>query len=266
MQFETILFDVLDGVATITLNRPERANTFNDQLKEDLRAAMEAVEVDKNVRVVIVTGAGRHFCAGGDLTATRGPMADVFGKATPVPFITALSSSRVPVIAAINGAAKGGGCELAIACDFRIMAEHAKIGLPELSFGGLPAAGGTQRLPRLIGVAAAKEMIFLGRDKTADEAMRIGLVNRVVPLDDLMPTCQAMARELMLRPAYALTAAKKAINLGMDMRLDDALDFEREVSAAMATPEERKQAMDAAAARSTTYAKIFQPPESDGSN
>jgi enoyl-CoA hydratase len=256
MTFETILFDVADGIVTITLNRPERANTFNDQLKADLTTAMKMVETDKSMRVVIVTGAGRHFSAGGDLKATRAPMIDAFGKATPV-FITAFHDSRVPVIAAINGVAKGGGCELALACDIRVMVDTARIGLPEINFGGVPAGGGTQRLPRTVGAAVAKEMIFFGHDKTAEEALRIGLVNRVVAPDDLMLTCRAMAMELVERPAFALTAAKRLINGAMDMRLDDGLDREREVSATMATPEERRQAMDAAAARNPTYAKIF---------
>jgi enoyl-CoA hydratase/carnithine racemase len=256
MKFKTILFDVDDGIVTITLNRPEKANTFDDQLKDDMRTAMETIEADKSYRVVILTGAGRHFCAGGDLNATRAPLTDAFGNATPV-FMTALYYSRVPVIAAINGVAKGGGCELALACDFRIMSATARIGLPEIQFGLIPGGGGTQRLPRLVGIAAAKEMIFLGLDKTAEEALRIGLVNKVVAPDELMPSCVALARELALRPGYALAAAKRAINAGMDMKLADALNFERETHMGMGTPEERKMARDAAASKNATYAKIF---------
>lgn len=256
MKFETVLFDVDDGVVTITLNRPEKANTFNDQLKNDIRAAMEAVEADSACRVAILTGAGRHFCAGGDLGATRAPFVDAFGRATALPFVDAIVQSRVPVIAAINGAAKGGGCEIALACDFRIMSETAKIGLPEIQFGGLPGAGGTQRLPRLIGIAAAKEMILIGADKTAGEALRIGLVNKVVGPGELMPASMALARELALRPAYALAAAKRLIDGGMEMRIDDAMKLERETQVSMATPEQRQAAWDAAVARNKAYAKI----------
>lgn len=260
MAYDTILFDVSDGIVTITLNRPERANALTEQFKDELRVAMEVVEVDPTLRVVIVTGAGRHFCAGGDLSAARSPMTDAFGRAT-ASFASVFELSRVPVIAAINGASKGGGCELALACDFRIMADTAKIGLPEINFGGVPGAGGTQRLPRLIGIAAAKEMLYLGGDRTADEALRIGLVNRVVPPDQLIEVSQALARDLMQRPAYALAATKRLIHGGLDMVIADALDFERETHAVMATPEERASAQVAATARSDTYAKIFQRTE-----
>jgi enoyl-CoA hydratase/carnithine racemase len=137
------------------------------------------------------------------------------------------------------------------------MSATARIGLPEIQFGLIPGGGGTQRLPRLVGIAAAKEMIFLGLDKTAEEALRIGLVNKVVAPDALMPSCVALARELALRPGYALAAAKRAINAGMDMKLADALNFERETHVGMGTPEERKMARDAAASKNATYAKIF---------
>ena len=257
MSYETVLFDVDEGVVTLTLNRPEKANTFNDQLKADIRSAMERVETDRSCRVVIITGAGRHFCAGGDLSASRPPFTDVYGRATPLPFMTAIEKTRVPVIAAINGAAKGGGCELARACDFRIMSETARIGLPELQFGGLPGAGGTQRLPRLIGIAAAKEMIFLGADKTAEEALKIGLVNRVVPPEELMPAAMALARELATRPDYALAAARRLINSSFDMTLEEGLDREREMQVTMATPEERKRTIEEIVARNPVYAKAF---------
>lgn len=257
MDFETVLLAIGDGIATLTLNRPEKANTFNDQLKRDIRAAMEVAEEDSSCRVVILTGAGRHFCAGGDLSAPRAPFVDSFGVGTSLPFMDAIEHSRMPVIAAINGAAKGGGCELALACDFRIMSRAAKIALPEIQFGGVPGAGGTQRLPRLIGIAAAKEMIFLGLDKTAEEALAIGLVSKVVEPDDVMPAAVALAHELALQPGYALAAAKRLINRGMEMKLDDALIWEREMQVSMATPEQRKAAQEAAMARSSTYAKIF---------
>lgn len=257
MKFETVLYKMDEGIVTITLNRPERANTFNDQLKADIRAAMEAAESDPVCRVVIITGAGRHFCAGGDLTASRPPFADVFGHATQLPFMAALESARMPIIAALNGAVKGGGCELALACDFRIMADTAKIGLPELKFGGLPGAGGTQRLPRVVGIAVAKEMIFLGADKTAEEALQVGLVNKVVTLEALMPACIALARELATRPAYALAAARRLINASFDMKLAEGLNLEREAHVTMATPEERRQAQEAIAASNPTYAKIL---------
>jgi enoyl-CoA hydratase len=214
-----------------------------------------------------VTGAGRHFCGGADLrdfarrpfnpeaatssekgTTQSAPRRDLF---------TALEESRVPVIAAINGAAMGGGCEIALACDIRVIADTAIIGLPEIRFGALPAGGGTQRLPRLIGVGAAKEMIFSGLPWTAAEALRVGLVNRVVPAADLLAVCEKIAQVYIERAAYALKAAKRLVNHGIEMPLKDAIAFERKVIAGMATPEERKQAQEQAAATQKTYARIF---------
>lgn len=257
MDLETVLVENHDGIVIVTLNRPDKANTFNDQLKADIRTAFEAIEEDISCRVAILTGAGKHFCAGGDLSASRPPFVDAFGRATPLPFMAAVQASRVPVIAAINGTAKGGGCEIALACDFRIMSVSARIAIPEIQFGGIPGAGGTQRLPRLVGIAAAKQMIMLGEDWTAAEALAIGLVNEVVPSDEVVPTAMALAHKLALRPAYALTAAKRMIDASWDTPLEEGLDREREMQVAMATPEERRAAMEAIAAANPVYAKIF---------
>lgn len=264
MNYETILYEATGGIATVTLNRPERANALNEQMKAELQDVMAHVESDPEVRVVIVTGSGRHFCAGGDLSAKRQPMVDVFGRPTEG-FASVFARSRVPVIAAMNGAAKGGGCELALACDFRLMAEDARIGLPEITFGAVPAAGGTQRLPRLVGIAAAKEMLLLGGDRTAADALAIGLVNRVVAKEQLHSECRAMANELIERPAYALAATKRLIHEGLDLPIAQGLDLERSVHATMATEEERAQALAAAMERSKTYAKIFTAAEQTSS-
>ncbi len=273
MKYETIILERKDGIGYLTLNRAERANTISFQLMIDVVNAMEEVEKDADYRVVIATGAGpKHFCGGADLRdfAERAraraesnreggreregggdfvsPRRDLF---------SALEESRVPVIAAINGAAMGGGCEIALACDIRVIADTATVGLPEIRFGALPAGGGTQRLPRLVGAGIAKEMIFSGLPYTAEDALRIGLVNKVVPAIDLIPECEKIAHVYIERAAYALKTAKALINRGVELPLKDALALERKMIAEMATPEERKAAQDAAAASQKTYARIF---------
>lgn len=262
MSYETILLERRDAVGYLTLNRPDRANSINAKLAQEVVAAMDEVEADPRLRVVIVTGAGRQFCGGADLreassggfarerlAAPEGPpRRDLFG---------ALESLRLPVIAAINGAAMGGGCEIALACDIRVIADSATIGLPEIRFGALPAGGGTQRLARLVGTGIAKEMIFSGLPWTAAEALRVGLVNRVVPAADLIGACEEMARVFIERAAYALKTAKALINRALDLELSEGLQLERRMIAEMATPEERRQAQEQAAATQKTYGRIF---------
>lgn len=265
MNYETILLEEKEGIAYLTLNRPDRANTINGQLANDVVAAMAEVDADLQVRVVILTGAGRHFCGGADLRdLQRRPAAGAAPERANLPagpprreLFSALEMSRVPVIAAINGAAMGGGCEIALACDLRIMADTATIGLPEIRFGALPAGGGTQRLPRLVGPGIAKEMIFTGLPRTAEEALTIGLVNRVVPPAQLIPTCEELARVLIERAGYALKTAKALVNRGLDLALPEGIALERKMIAEMATPEERREAQARAAATQKTYARIF---------
>ena len=270
MNNETIILQRKDGIGYLTLNRPERANTISLQLMIDVVNAMEEVDKDPEYRVVILTGAGdRHFCGGADLRdfaerarqrGASGGQPGAGGGDFVAPrrdLFTALEDSRLPVIAAINGAAMGGGCEIALACDIRVIADTATIGLPEIRFGALPAGGGTQRLPRLVGAGIAKEMIFSGLPWTPEQAYRVGLVNRVVPAADLMSSCEEIARVYIERAGYALKTAKALINKGMDMALRDGLALERKMIAEMATPEERRKAQDAAAATQKTYARIF---------
>jgi enoyl-CoA hydratase len=265
--YETILLERKGGIGYLTLNRPERANTISFQLMHDVVNAMEEVENDPEYRVVIVTGAGgRHFCGGADLrdfaerarnraAASQGKGGDFVSPRRDL--FSALEESRVPVIAAINGAAMGGGCEIALACDIRIIADTATIGLPEIRFGALPAGGGTQRLPRLVGPGIAKEMIMTGLPWTPEQAFRVGLVNRVVPAADLIAECEKFAQVLIERAAYALKAAKQLVNRGMELPLKDAIALERKIIAEMATPEERRKAQEQAAATQKTYARIF---------
>ena len=269
MKYETIILEGKDGIGYLTLNRPDRANTISFQLMHDVVSAIEEVENDPQYRVVILTGAGgKHFCGGADLRdfaerarqrASSGAQPGASGDfVTPRrDLFSALEESRVPVIAAINGAAMGGGCEIALACDIRVIADTATIGLPEIRFGALPAGGGTQRLPRLVGTGIAKEMIFSGLPWTPEEAFRVGLVNRVVAAAELMNLCEQIARVYIERAAYALKTAKALINRGMDVPLKDGIALERKMIAEMATPEERRKAQDQAAATQKTYARIF---------
>jgi enoyl-CoA hydratase/carnithine racemase len=262
MGYETILFEKRDGIAYITLNRPERANAINGRLGADVALAMDEVEDDPSCRVVILTGAGRHFCGGADLRDAAGLLGGgsrqaIDGPAPRRDMFTGLEQSRVPVIAAINGAAMGGGCEIALACDMRIMSTTASIGQPEIRFGALPLAGGTQRLPRLVGPGKAKELIFTGLPITANEALRIGLVNATAEPDELIPKCEELARVLIERAGFALKTAKQLINLALDTELSDGLKLERELIGKMATPEERAEAQQRAAASQATYGRIF---------
>jgi enoyl-CoA hydratase len=257
VDFETILVERRDAVACVTLNRPERANTISVQLMRDMLAAFEALESDPSCRVVIITGAGeRHFCGGADLKdpALRARRAEDMPKRD---FITAIEDSRLPVIAAINGAAMGGGCEIALACDFRVIADDAQIGLPEIRFGALPAGGGTQRLPRLVGPGVAKEMILLGLPWTPADALRVGLVHRVAPKAELMKACEEIAAVLVERAAYAVRTAKRLVNKAVELPLAEGLKFERQSIGAMATAEERAEEQKRAAASQATYARIF---------
>ena len=269
MKYETIILERKEGIGYLTLNRPDRANTISFQLMKDVVSAMEEAEADSEYRVVILTGAGKHFCGGADLRdfaeRARERAASGAERRGSGDFVTpqrdlfsALEESRVPVIAAINGAAMGGGCEIALACDIRIMSRDATIGLPEIRFGALPAGGGTQRLPRLVGSGVAREMIFSGLPWTAEEAFRVGLVNRAVPAAELIGVCEKIAGVYIERAAYALKTAKQLINRGLELSLKDGIVLERKMIAEMATPEERKKAQDQAAATQKTYARIFQ--------
>jgi enoyl-CoA hydratase len=268
MKYETIILERKDGIGYLTLNRPDRANTISLQLMREVVSAMEEVEADPDYRVVVLTGAGKHFCGGADLRdfaerarerASSGAERQGGGDfVTPQrDLFSALEESCVPVIAAINGAAMGGGCEIALACDVRVISDTASIGLPEIRFGALPAGGGTQRLPRLVGPGVAKEMIFSGLPWTAEEAFRVGLVNRVAPAADLIKECEKIAAVYVERAAYALKTAKQLVNRGVELPLKDAIALERKMIAGMATPEERRKAQEQAAATQKTYARIF---------
>ncbi|MEM0217133.1 MAG: enoyl-CoA hydratase-related protein [Candidatus Nezhaarchaeales archaeon] len=246
--YETLKIEREDKTLIITLNRPHRLNAFNDVMMEELYDALVNAERDPSIRCIIITGEGdRAFSAGADITA--------FPKATPV---TAEEFSRLgqevfsfiekmskPVIAAINGFALGGGLELAMACDFRIAAEHAEFGQPEINLGLIPGWGGTQRLVRLIGVAKAKELIMLGERISAEEALKIGLVHKVVHYDNLREEALKLAQRLCELPPIALRYAKLAINFGSQAPLEAGLRIESAFMGLTFSTEDLKEGVEA---------------------
>lgn len=255
----TILYTQQGAVAILTLNRPERANTLNRELIEALQTYAAAAAADDTVRAIIVTGAGRHFCGGADLREMTASTAR--SNATQPSAGIALDWVSKPVIAAINGAAMGGGLEIALSCDFRLMSADAKVGLTEIRFGALPAGGGTARAPRLIGVSKAKRLIMLGEPVGADEALDMGLVDEVFAPGSLMDGAIRLADLLATRAPYAMRTAKQLLNKSLEIDLATALELERTLIAKMATAEEMQAARDEAASRSSTYANIFSKEE-----
>jgi len=216
-------------VATLTLNRPQVMNSFNFQLLHDLRDQIEALRFDPDTRVIIITGAGeKAFCAGADLKerATLSPLEVKQFIYTIRNLFTTIEYLPKPVIAAVNGIALGGGTELALACDIRLAAKTASMGLTETRLAIIPGAGGTQRMPRLIGKGKAKELIFTGRRVDAEEALSIGLVNAVCALEDLLASCMKMAEMILETGPVAIEQAKYAINYGYETDLQTGMAIE----------------------------------------
>jgi len=240
--YQTILVERSDHVATITLNRPEVLNAQNNPMRQELRRAFSGLKDDEDVRAIVVTGAGeRAFSAGADIKEFLEP---------PVPtryrelrkqldYRGEMDRCPQPIIAAIRGFALGGGLELALACDIRIAAEDAQLGLTEVNIGIIPGGGGTQRLPRLVGRGKALEMILTGARVPAAEALRIGLVERVVPVGELMAAAQTLARTIAERAPIALRYAKEAVVSGLQLPLADGLRLENDLSTLLRTTEDR---------------------------
>ncbi|MHC1585623.1 MAG: enoyl-CoA hydratase-related protein [Candidatus Syntropharchaeia archaeon] len=232
MEFENIIYEKKEGIAKITLNRPKALNALNLDIITEIKEAIEDAKNDDNVKVVIITGAGRAFAAGADIKW----MVDKdaleirdkyikFGRDV----LREIELLEKPVIAMINGIALGGGNELAMACDIRIASEKAIFGQPEVNLGIIPGYGGTQRLPRLVGKGKAKELVLTGDSIDANEAYRIGLVDKVVPPEELENTVMEMAKKIMSKGPIAIKAALSAINRGMEMDLESGLSYETEM-------------------------------------
>jgi enoyl-CoA hydratase len=237
---EFVRLEAKDGIGTIRLDRPPM-NPLNTQVQEELRAAAQAAAEDDAVRAVVVWGGEKVFAAGADITEfTATTFQDMTVRAAALSSaFDAVARVGKPTVAAITGYALGGGCELALACDWRVVAEDAKLGQPEIKLGIIPGAGGTQRLARLIGPARAKDLIFSGRMVDAEEALRIGLADRVAPAADVYATAVELLRPYVTGPALALRAAKQAIDGGLDLPLASGLAWETQLFAGLFATEDR---------------------------
>ncbi|MCW2948851.1 MAG: short chain enoyl-CoA hydratase, partial [Actinoallomurus sp.] len=241
---EFVHFQVEDAVATIRLDRP-KMNALNAQVREELAEAARAADADSGVRAVVLYGGERVFAAGADIKEmaemSYAEMAEHCRALQAA--LNTVAAIGAPVVAAITGYALGGGLELALCADFRVAGESAKVGQPEIQLGVIPGAGGTQRLPRLIGPARAKDLIFTGRHVRADEALAIGLVDRVVPDDQVYAAARDMAARYAEGPAVALRAAKEAIDAGLETDLTTGLEIERLHFAGLFATEDQKTGM-----------------------
>jgi enoyl-CoA hydratase/carnithine racemase len=243
---ELVQLESADGIGTIRLNRPPM-NALNIQLQEELRAVSREVTADEAIRAVVVYGGEKVFAAGADIKEMSGmgypAMSARAGEITSS--IAAVAAIPKPVVAAITGYALGGGCELALACDWRVAADNAKLGQPEINLGIIPGAGGTQRLARLVGPAKAKDIVMSGRFVDAAEALAIGLVDKVVPADDVYSAAVELVRQYTSGPAVALRAAKLAIDGGLDMDLASGLAWETQLFAALFATDDKAEGMGA---------------------
>jgi enoyl-CoA hydratase/carnithine racemase len=238
--------EIQDGIGTIRLDRPPM-NALNKQVQEELREAATTVSADSEVRAVIVYGGEKVFAAGADIKEMADmSYADMAARAADLSSaLGVFARIPKPVVAAITGYALGGGCELALACDWRVLADDAKLGQPEIKLGIIPGAGGTQRLARLVGPARAKDLVLSGRMVDAEEALRIGLADRVVPAAEVYEAAVALVRPYTEGPAQALRAAKLAVDAGLDMDLTSGLAWESQLFAALFATEDKREGMAA---------------------
>jgi enoyl-CoA hydratase/carnithine racemase len=243
---EFVRLEVAEGIGTIRLDRP-KMNALNRQVQEELREAAVAATAADEVRAVIVYGGERVFAAGADIKEMAGMgYAEMSARSTALTgAFDALARVPKPVVAAINGYALGGGCELALACDWRVAADDAQLGQPEINLGIIPGAGGTQRLSRLVGPARAKDLVMSGRFVGAEEALRIGLVDRVVPATDVYETARDLVKQYVTGPAQALRAAKLAVDGGLEMDLASGLAWESQLFAALFATDDKAEGMNA---------------------
>ncbi|MQY31821.1 enoyl-CoA hydratase [Nocardia aurantia] len=244
-EFDTILLERRDRVALLTLNRPEALNALNSQVLEDITTALDRLERDKTIGAVVLTGSSRAFAAGADIKEMQ-------SKSYMDMFMTdhfagwdRLTAFRKPLIVAVAGYALGGGCELAMMCDILIAADDAKFGQPEIKLGVIPGMGGSQRLSRAVGKAKAMDLILTGRTMDAQEAERSGLVARVVPADQLLPTALDVAATIAAMSLPAAMIAKEAVNRGYETALTEGLRFERRVFHSLFATDDQAEGMAA---------------------
>jgi len=229
MEFKNLLVEIEKPIAIVTVNRPDKLNALNIETVEELAAAYSMLEKNEDVRAIIMTGAGeKAFVAGADITEFRGqsPAAMIRVAKLSHDATRIMESMSKPIIAAVNGYALGGGCEMAMSCDMRFASEKARFGQPEILLGLIPGMGGTQRLARLVGQGIARELVYAGEQISAQRAYEIGLANRVFPAGQLMEESKKFALKLASMPSHALKMAKCAINGGYDLSLDNGLLLE----------------------------------------
>ena len=246
MAYETIIVEIEDEVALIRLNRPEALNALNSTLLAELSQALTEADRNDKVRCIVLTGNEKAFAAGADIKEmSKKSYVDVYDEDLFGPQIDAISRVRKPIIAAVSGYALGGGCELAMVCDFIICAENAKFGQPEINLGVVAGIGGTQRLTRLIGKSKAMDMNLTGRFMDAAEAERAGLVSRIVPTAKLIPEAMAAARKIAEKSQVATKTVKEAVNRAYETTLREGLLFERRAFHALFATEDQKEGMAA---------------------
>ncbi len=235
-----------DGeMAVITLNRPEKLNALDTVTRKELLKSFS--EVEEKARVAIITGSGKAFAAGADINELlqRDPIAALEAAKLGTELFTRIEESDIVSIAAVNGYALGGGCELAMACDIRIASRKAKFGQPEINIGIIPGAGGTQRLPRLVGLGMAKKLVLTGEMIDAEEALRVGLVEEIVDEDKLMERAKEIARKILKKPPLTVKLAKRALNASRSMSLPDGLRYELSLFSILFSTEDAKEGMRA---------------------
>ncbi|MCB1034129.1 MAG: enoyl-CoA hydratase/isomerase family protein, partial [Acidobacteria bacterium] len=244
---ETLLVEHLDGVALLTINRPDKLNALNQQVRDDLLEALEAIENDDSLRVVVITGAGeKSFIAGADISEFEGRSPFDQRHAMRFPRIfDVMASFPKPVIAMVNGFCLGGGCELAMSCDLRIASEKARFGQPEIKLGLIPGGGGTQRMPRLIGLGHAMRLMLTGDMIGADEALQIGLVEQVVPHEDLKARTLELAGRIAQMSPLTLRVAKEAVRASERMPIEEGILYERDLFCLCFSTEDKKEGVEA---------------------
>lgn len=253
-EFNNLKIEVDGEVAVLAITRPAALNALNTETLEELDVALTEIEANDDIKVLILTGgpdkkdnAFKSFVAGADISEMvnfTAPEARAFGIKASKPFFKLMEMRQV-TIAAVNGFALGGGCEIAMACDIRIASNNAIFGQPEVGLGIIPGFGGTQRLARLVGMGRAKELIFTCDNINAEEAYRIGLVNKVVEPEELMPTAKAMATKIASKGSYAVSVAKAAINNGYDMDIHNAVEMEANLFGVTNDTHDKKEGMGA---------------------
>ena len=245
MNFTNVNVEKVGAVAVVTLNRPQQLNALSYDLVKDLSLAMQALDRDAEVRAIIVTGGPKVFAAGADIKemAERGPFDERIQER--LAFRDLINKIAKPVIAAVSGFALGGGCELAMSCDIIVASETARFGQPEVNLGLIPGSGGTQRLTHVLGKHRAMELVLTGDFLTAEDAERLGLVNRVVPVELVLDEAKNIANKIAAKPVLAIKAAKEAVLKSANASLDEGLEFERKSFYLLLASEDRREGMRA---------------------